>query len=229
MYDVIVIGAGINGSATAYELRNKQQKNVLLLEQFPLPHTRGSSHGHTRITRCLYAKKIYSQMTFDSFPIWRDLEQQTGERLYINNGCIQVFDEHLEQEELQNAQRICEELKVPHEILTADEVNERYKPFHIQQHSKTLLDTFGGTLIASKCLTVLQVRCKTRTLSREMATLGSGIFLSLERGSQPIPIFSVKYILFYFHSFKGEIHIPILRVILMRYESSPGGGSRVGR
>ncbi|XP_066915939.1 peroxisomal sarcosine oxidase-like isoform X2 [Clytia hemisphaerica] len=95
-------------------------------------------------------------MTLDSFPIWRDLEQQTGERLYINNGCIQVFDEHLEQEELQNAQRICEELKVPHEILTAGEVNERYKPFHIQQHSKTLLDTFGGTLIASKCLTVLQ-------------------------------------------------------------------------
>ena len=76
---------------------------------------------------------------------------------FSNNGCIQVFDEHLEQGELQNAKRICEELQVPHEILTADEVNERYKPFHVQQHCKTLVDTYGGTLVASKCLTVLQV------------------------------------------------------------------------
>ena len=31
-YDVIVIGAGINGSATAYELQQRKKK-VLLLEQ----------------------------------------------------------------------------------------------------------------------------------------------------------------------------------------------------
>ena len=33
IFDVIVIGAGINGSASAYELRNNQHKNTLLLEQ----------------------------------------------------------------------------------------------------------------------------------------------------------------------------------------------------
>ena len=33
IFDVIVIGAGINGSASAYELRNNQNKNTLLLEQ----------------------------------------------------------------------------------------------------------------------------------------------------------------------------------------------------
>ena len=33
IFDVIVIGAGINGSASAYELRNNQHKNTLLPEQ----------------------------------------------------------------------------------------------------------------------------------------------------------------------------------------------------
>ena len=52
-YDVIVVGAGIEGSATAYTLV-KEGRRVLLLEQFPLPHSRGSSTGHSRVTRYAY-------------------------------------------------------------------------------------------------------------------------------------------------------------------------------
>ena len=33
MYDVIVVGAGVEGSATAYQLINNGVKRVLLLEQ----------------------------------------------------------------------------------------------------------------------------------------------------------------------------------------------------
>jgi sarcosine oxidase/L-pipecolate oxidase len=47
MYDTIVIGSGIIGSWTAYHLVQNKQR-TLLLEQFPLGHTRGSSHGHSR-------------------------------------------------------------------------------------------------------------------------------------------------------------------------------------
>ena len=66
MYDVIVVGAGVNGSSTAHHLVKKNVK-VLLIEQFPIPHTRGSSHGQTRVTRCLYYDEILGRMSRDSF------------------------------------------------------------------------------------------------------------------------------------------------------------------
>jgi glycine/D-amino acid oxidase-like deaminating enzyme len=50
MHDVIVVGAGVMGSAAAYQLA-KDGRQVLLLEQFQIGHTRGSSHGGSRITR----------------------------------------------------------------------------------------------------------------------------------------------------------------------------------
>ena len=44
-YDVIVIGVGGMGSATVYHLA-RRGKRVLGLEQYDIPHDRGSSHGH---------------------------------------------------------------------------------------------------------------------------------------------------------------------------------------
>ena len=38
MYDVIIIGAGVEGSATGYHLTSKTSKKVLLLEQVCYPH-----------------------------------------------------------------------------------------------------------------------------------------------------------------------------------------------
>ena len=60
-YDVIIAGAGIMGSATAYHLAKRKVK-VLLLEQFYLPHTRGSSHGQSRIIRNVYRQDYLTKM-----------------------------------------------------------------------------------------------------------------------------------------------------------------------
>jgi len=42
--DVVVVGAGVMGSATAWRLAARGH-DVVLLEQFDLCHDRGSSHG----------------------------------------------------------------------------------------------------------------------------------------------------------------------------------------
>ena len=55
-YDIVIIGAGIMGSATAHKL-SKTGEKILLLEQFSLQHTNGSSHGQTRIIRQTYSEK----------------------------------------------------------------------------------------------------------------------------------------------------------------------------
>jgi glycine/D-amino acid oxidase-like deaminating enzyme len=49
-FDVIIIGAGAMGSASAFYLA-KEGKKVLLLEQFELLHNKGSSHGESPIQR----------------------------------------------------------------------------------------------------------------------------------------------------------------------------------
>ena len=52
-YDAIVIGLGGMGSAALFELARRGMR-VLGLEQYPLVHAGGSSHGHTRIIRTAY-------------------------------------------------------------------------------------------------------------------------------------------------------------------------------
>ncbi|HXX82513.1 MAG TPA: FAD-dependent oxidoreductase [Casimicrobiaceae bacterium] len=49
-FDAIVLGLGATGSAAAYQLAKRGSK-VLGLDQYAPPHSQGSSHGATRITR----------------------------------------------------------------------------------------------------------------------------------------------------------------------------------
>jgi len=51
--DIVVVGAGITGVATARSLA-QTGRGVVLIEQFGLGHDRGSSHGASRIFRLSY-------------------------------------------------------------------------------------------------------------------------------------------------------------------------------
>ena len=55
-YDVVVIGAGVFGSWTAWHLAQRKQK-VLVLEAYGAAHSRASSGGETRIIRMSYAQR----------------------------------------------------------------------------------------------------------------------------------------------------------------------------
>jgi sarcosine oxidase/L-pipecolate oxidase len=80
-YDVVVVGMGVFGSATAYQLSLvKPTPRVLCLEQFhltPFIHPNGSSHGHSRIIRFSYEEEIYSLMGIESLQQWRDIEHES--------------------------------------------------------------------------------------------------------------------------------------------------------
>src|SRR3712207_7783221 len=71
-YDVIVVGVGGMGSAAAYYLA-RRGKRVLGLERFGIPHTMGSSHGHTRIIRLAYYEDpSYVVLLRRAYELWRD-------------------------------------------------------------------------------------------------------------------------------------------------------------
>ena len=59
--EIAVVGAGIDGSATARALA-RHGRSVVLLEQFELGHARGSSHGSSRIFRLSYPDEHYVRL-----------------------------------------------------------------------------------------------------------------------------------------------------------------------
>ena len=73
---IAVVGGGIIGSWTALHLAEAGAQ-VTLIEQFPLPHTRGSSHGLSRAFRFLGELEM-DRLDY-SLNRWQELEQLTGE------------------------------------------------------------------------------------------------------------------------------------------------------
>ena len=75
--DIVVVGAGIAGVATARALAG-YPGSVLLLEQFGLGHTRGSSHGTSRIFRLNYPDERFVRMALAADAAWRELARRIG-------------------------------------------------------------------------------------------------------------------------------------------------------
>lgn len=87
-YDVIVLGVGGMGSAACHQLACRGAK-VLGLEQFPLVHDRGSSHGQSRIIRQAYFEHPdYVPLLLRTYELWRELEQATKQTLFHQVGLI---------------------------------------------------------------------------------------------------------------------------------------------
>src|SRR6266436_205209 len=83
----VVLGAGAMGSAAAYHLARRGEP-VLLVEQFALGHDRGSSHGAARIIRHSYPDPRYARLMPEAFRVWRELEADAGESVYIRSGGV---------------------------------------------------------------------------------------------------------------------------------------------
>ena len=88
MLDVIIVGIGGMGSAAACHLARRGLR-VLGLEQFDIPHDLGSSHGASRIIRLAYAEHPdYVPLLRRAYALWRELEEEAGERLLMVTGGI---------------------------------------------------------------------------------------------------------------------------------------------
>ncbi|XP_059938327.1 peroxisomal sarcosine oxidase [Mesoplodon densirostris] len=153
LYDAIVIGAGIQGCFTAYHLA-KHRKRVLLLEQFFLPHSRGSSHGQSRIIRRAYPEDFYTQMMAECYQIWAQLEHEAGTQLYRQTGLLLLGMK--ENAELKIIQATLSRQGVEHQCLPPEELKQRFPNIRLARGEVGLLDKSGGVLYADKALRALQ-------------------------------------------------------------------------
>ncbi|MEO8083221.1 MAG: FAD-dependent oxidoreductase [Ardenticatenales bacterium] len=78
-FDVLVVGAGVNGLATAWQLARRGAGRVGLIDRHSIGHDHGSSHGPTRITRSTYADpRLVARMVEANARDWPALEAAAG-------------------------------------------------------------------------------------------------------------------------------------------------------
>ena len=77
------------GCAAAWAL-TERGADVTVLEQFELEHTRGSSHGRTRIVRVAYPEPDWVRLAEEAMRGWRELETQSGAELLGLYGLVEV-------------------------------------------------------------------------------------------------------------------------------------------
>jgi len=86
---VAVVGAGIMGAATAWQLA-RRGADVVVHEQFEPDHARGSSHGRSRIVRLAYPDSEWVRFAAEARDGWAELEQESGTRLLELHGLVEV-------------------------------------------------------------------------------------------------------------------------------------------
>ncbi|XP_030600758.1 peroxisomal sarcosine oxidase [Archocentrus centrarchus] len=152
-FDCIVIGAGIQGSFTAYQLAKKNKK-TLLLEQFVVPHSRGSSHGQTRIIRKAYEQDFYTHMMEEGYKLWAQLEKEAGVKVYRQTGLLIMGPE--KNNNYQMIKNTLQRNKVPVVNLTRDNFSQHIPLVNLSEGDEAMVDTTAGVLFADRALKTVQ-------------------------------------------------------------------------
>lgn len=141
MADVAVVGAGIMGSATAYALA-REGHEVTVYEQFEVGHTRGSSHGRSRIVRLAYPDLEFVELAKESFAGWRELEQEAGVELLELNGLLELVGD-LDQ----GSSAALDAAGAEYELVSAEDARRRW-PVGVPDGWTALFQPEGGIVRA---------------------------------------------------------------------------------
>jgi sarcosine oxidase len=145
--DIVVVGGGITGAATARALAQSGRR-VLLLEQFAFGNDRGSSHGASRIFRLSYPDAHYVRLAQGALDGWRELEESCGELLIVRTGVLDLGAIVAD-----NARALAS-CGVGYELLDGREVASRW-PIAVDPGESALFQPDGGTILADRAYAAL--------------------------------------------------------------------------
>jgi len=148
-YDAIVLGVGGMGSAVVYHLARRGAR-VVGIEQFSIPHDRGSSHGISRIIRLAYWEHPdYVALVRRAYDLWRDLERRVGEPLLVVTGSI---DGGLPgSRTIRGSLAACRTHNLEHELLDAAALGRRCPGYRLPDDHVAVFQPEGGFLLAERC------------------------------------------------------------------------------
>jgi sarcosine oxidase len=156
MFDVIVIGVGTMGAA-ACECLARRGGSVLGLEQFTIPHNRGSHHGKSRVFRTAYYEHPdYVPLLRRAYDGWRALQEAAGVRLLHEVGALYLGKpgNELIAGSIDSARRH----GLPHRELTREEVARDFPQFNVPEDFVGFLDERAGWLEAERAVKTMSER-----------------------------------------------------------------------
>lgn len=186
-FDVIVLGVGGMGSAACFELARRRCR-VLGLEQFPLVHARGSSHGHTRIIRTAYYEHPnYVPLVRHAFDRWHALERFTGRRLLTPCPCLNVGP--ADGELVNGVRASVKQHGLAAEDLSAGEIARRF-PFRFPEDYAGVMEQHAGYLLVEDCVRAhvdravsLGAEIHAEEPVREWKAVGGGVAVTTDKAT----------------------------------------------
>jgi sarcosine oxidase len=149
-YDVIVAGVGGMGSATAFHLANRGI-DVLGLEQYEIPHRRGSSHGQSRLIRLAYAKDpAYVPLVKRAYSLWEDLQTRVDRQLLYKTGTITGGAP--DSSKFRGAMEAARTHGLEHETLSGTEINDRFDGYRMPSEFEFVYQPDSGFLFPEACI-----------------------------------------------------------------------------
>lgn len=152
-FDVIIIGAGIMGSCTAYEAAKRGQK-ALLLEQFDFLHHLGSSHGESRTIRHTYPEPYYVPLVAESLRLWEAAESEIGYSVITKTPHFDLGP--ATNKSLQAVIASCSSHSVDARVLNQSQVAEEFSGAFKQPDDWIGLATTGGVIKPTKAVAMFQ-------------------------------------------------------------------------
>ncbi len=82
---IAVVGAGIMGASTAFAA-SRRGHEIVVFDQFGVGHTKGSSHGNSRIVRKAYPDPFYTEIMLEGYELWRNIQSLASEQILFETG-----------------------------------------------------------------------------------------------------------------------------------------------
>jgi sarcosine oxidase len=165
--DVAVVGLGAMGSLALWRLARRGVR-VIGIDQFPPGHDRGASHGESRIIRTAYAEgAAYVPLLRESWRLWAELEQATGQRLVTRCGGLWLGPP--DSETVAGAVASAREHGLEHEVLDAAALRSRWPQHRLELGVVGCVEPNAGVVFPER-----GVRAAVRAAEAAGATVAVG-------------------------------------------------------
>lgn len=171
-WDAVVIGLGVMGAATTWELAGRGL-HVLAMDRHDPLHSLGSSHGRTRIIREAYFEHpMYVPLVRRAWDRWHALERDTGNRLFQRAGCINIASP--DSELIAGVLRSVHEHDIQHESLEREQIVDRFPALHPSPGCIGIFEPSAGILFTEPCIAALHDGARARGATLKFAETFTG-------------------------------------------------------